>query len=458
MTSSAEAGLGSTTPGPASAVSDAEDVGRPTAHLPWSQLLSVSIYWFGISAIWGGYEIFGQARIESLVGVANRGAVQGNIELLGALVAILVVPTAGTISDYTLSRWGRRKPYILVGAIFDVVFIYALVNSQTLLAFAAFYLMLQFSSNLAQGPFQGYVPDLVPERQVSIASGLLGFMRVLGLIAGVFIVSSGVATGDFATPLLIVGGIELALAIATFVLVREGPVGRPRNGRSWFAIAREAWGTDVLRERNFLFMSATRLLFLMGTSAFVNLSLYYVRDTLGQSGEDLERWITIGLVAFIAGTAAGTIPGAWLADRVGRKMVIWGAAAVTSIGIFLAARAGSPTEALPGLALMGLGNGAYIAVDWALMTSVIPKVASGRYMGLANIANSISGPLAVVVAGRVLDMVTATAGLEAGPRAAISTGILFLAGASLMLTFVHPPKPTSPEEPQSTPGQPTSTP
>jgi MFS family permease len=201
---------------------------------------------------------------------------------------------------------------------------------------------------------------------------------------------------------------------------------------------------DVLRERNFLFMSATRLFFLMGTSAFVNLSLFYVRDTLGQSGDDLQYWIIVGVGCFLVGTAIATIPGAWLADRVGRKNIIWGAAAVTAVGIFLTARAGGTIEAVPGIVLMGVGNGAYLAVDWALMTSVIPQAASGRYMGLANIANSISAPLAVAVAGVVLDYVTRTAGLELAPRWAIATGILALVLASLMLTRVRPPAPPSP--------------
>ena len=132
-------------------------------RLPWSQLLSVSIYWLGISALWGGYELFGQARVEGFVGLATRGTVMGYLEFMGALVAIAVQPTVGTISDYTITRWGRRKPYIFVGACFDLIFIWSLINAQTLLAFAAFLLLLQFSSNFAQGPFQGYIPDLVPE-------------------------------------------------------------------------------------------------------------------------------------------------------------------------------------------------------------------------------------------------------------------------------------------------------
>lgn len=148
--------------------------------LPRGQLLAISVYWFGINAMWGGYEIFGQYKVESIVGTATRGTTMGILELGAAVVSILVQPTIGTISDYTTSRWGRRKPYILIGGILDAIFIFGVATSQTLLSLAAFLLLLAFSSNFAQGPFQGYVPDLVPNRQVNTASALIGAMRLIG--------------------------------------------------------------------------------------------------------------------------------------------------------------------------------------------------------------------------------------------------------------------------------------
>lgn len=408
------------------------------AALPFGQLLAISVYWLGISAMWGGYEIFGQQKVESLVGIETRGQTLGFLEFGAALVSILVQPTIGTISDYFQSRWGRRKPFILVGAILDVVFIYGIATSQSLLSLAAFLLLLAFSSNFAQGPFQGYVPDLVAARQVNTASALIGTMRLMGLIIGAALVSTGAATGDYALPLIAIGVFEAVLAVVTVVFVREGPVARPREGRSWFAIAREAWGTDALRERGFVFMTLTRLLFLMGPSVFVNLSLFYVRDSLGQTDADLALWLTIGVATIAVGSALGAIPSGRLADRFGRKQIVWCAVATAIAGILLIARAQTPLEALPGLVLLGLGNGLYIAIDWALMTSTIPKIASGRYMGLANIANSISGPLALIIGGRVLDEVTRSAGLDAAPRAAILVGVLFLAGAAILLIPVKP--------------------
>lgn len=448
MSTSDTVGLGE----PAVGIAPVADRGaRPRALLPWGQLLAISVYWFGINAIWGGYEIFGQHQVEALVGTGARGTVSGNIELLAAFVAILVQPTVGTLSDYTVSRWGRRKPYVFVGALLDLVFIVALATSQTILALTVFLLLLQFSSNLAQGPFQGYVPDLVPDQQVGIASGLLGVMRILGIIGGAALVSTGGATGDYATPFVVVGVLELALALLTVGFVREGPAPRRRDGRSWLAVAVEAWGLDALRERAFLFMTATRLLFLMGPAVFVNISLYYVRDALDQSGAALTGWLTLGSALLAVGAATGTLPGAVLSNRIGRKPVIWVSAAVSGLAILGLAWAPSPVLAMPAILLLGAGSGAYLSVDWALMTTCIPRIAAGRYMGLANIANSISGPLAIFVAGRVLDAVTASAGLDAGPRVAIATGVVFLAGGSLLLLRVKPPQQASETEAPTAP-------
>ena len=406
--------------------------------LPKGQLLAISVYWFGINALWGGYEIFGQWKVESLVGIGTRGETIGYVEFGAALVAILVQPTIGTISDYLSSRWGKRKPFILIGGLLDVVAIFGIATSQSLIALAAFLLLLAFSSNFAQGPFQGYVPDLVPERQVNVASALVGLMRLLGVIAGAAIVSTGATTGDYGTPLIAIGVIEAALALLTVATVREGPIAKPRNGRPWRSIALEAWGMDALRERSFVYMTLTRLLFLMGPSVFVNLSFYYIRDSLGQSGADLQTWLTIGTASLALGTVAGTVPSAWLANRIGRKPVIWISAALAALGIVVISIAQLPLEAVPGLILLGVGSGGYIAVDWAMMTSTIPRLESGRYMGLANIANSISGPFALIIGGRVLDEVTRTAGLDAGPRAATLVGLLFLAGAALAVIPVKP--------------------
>ena len=59
--------------------------------------------------------------------------------------------------------------------------------------------------------------------------------------------------------------------------------------------------------------------------------------------------------------------------------------------------------ALLGTVLYGMSAGIFLAVDWALMTDIIPKAASGRYMGLSNVATASSGVLALAIGGLIMD-------------------------------------------------------
>jgi MFS family permease len=443
---------------------------RPGALLPVRQLVLISVYWFGINAVWGGYEWFGQTQVELLAGRDARGLTNGLIEGLGALIPILVVPTVGAISDYTTSRFGKRKGYIISGAFLDLLFMSGLallaspepkpwdgvaVGTPGMLAlYAILFWSLQFSSNFAQGPYQGYVPDLVAEPQVGLASGAVGVMRMGGNIGGALIMMIvGAGLNLWGPALVLIGALEFILAALTFLLVDNGPPPKPREDRSWLDIAREAWGLDVLHERSFLRMTVVRFLFLMSTGLFVNISAWYLRDSLGQTENDRTLWGVASLGALAVATILAAVPAARISDRVGRKPVIWAACAVAAAGLAVIAVAPSPEIAVAGLFLMGIGSGAYLACDWALMTETIPLVTSGRFMGLANIANSLAGPVGTFIAGVFfIDRLTAAGMLELGPRAAIAAFIPALAIAGIVLIGVHPRRDPRYAEPVVAPG------
>src|SRR5688500_9163204 len=91
----------------------ATDLGRPTRALPLTHLLRLSVYWLGLIAVVQGIGVILQERIKELVPdptiqYTTLGIIQG----AGVIIAVLVQPIAGSLSDYTISRFGRRKPYI----------------------------------------------------------------------------------------------------------------------------------------------------------------------------------------------------------------------------------------------------------------------------------------------------------------------------------------------------------
>jgi MFS family permease len=397
------------------------------------QIVQLSIYWFGINAIWGGLNnVILQRRMDDLVGKANAGTGLALLTLLGAIVAILVQPTIGTISDYTVTRWGRRKPYILIGAVLDVVFLAGIATSNTYISVVAFVVLLQISSNFAQGPFQGYVPDLVPAPQVGLASGLMGLMIVLGRIGGVAIATIGLFTGDFVMATIGLGLLELATAIVTLITVDEGRVAPSREGKSWLQVATGAWGLDILKERSFVWLLGSRLFVLMGTVTLTDLMLFYMRRSLGLSDAETGTWIIVATALLAVATAITTFPAAKLSDRLGRKTLVYFTCALGSVGMLGVALAPNIIVAIAFVIPVGIAAGAFLAVDWALMTDIVPKSTSGRYMGISNVVTGAAGPLAVAIGGIAMDRVGAL-DFSLGPRIAF-LGPLLRTGGLLTAT------------------------
>ena len=402
--------------------------------LPLRQLVTLSIYWLGIQTIWGGLNtIVIPQRIDAL----NPGA-QGLLLALfiavGALAPIIVQPTIGMISDYTVSRWGRRKPYIVIGSLLDIVFLAGFALSNEFLAMLAFYFLLQLSSNFAQGPFQGYVPDLVPARQVGTASGLMGLMLVLGTIVGVGIAAFGGAASVPAVMAL--GAVEVVTMVILVATVDEGRAA-PRRTRTWVQVAASAWDRDILRESNVLWLLLVRLLFL-GAYNVTALATPYFERVHGLTDREANETVFLATIIVGVATLLAAMPGGRLSDRYGRRTVIWVAGLIAGLGLLGVAGAPSRELAIAGFVPFGIGMGLFLSADWALMADVIPKHTSGRYMGVLNAGTAMAGPVFLLVGGPAQDLFGALLGTGAGPRFAMLVAALFVAGACLALRRVDP--------------------
>ena len=434
----------------ASAEGDGSDPGdddvdrgdRPTATLPNTQLVRLSLYWLGLSSIFTGLTAILSGRIQ-FDGLGDRGS-EGTtlfaLNFAGALIAALVQPTVGTISDYTISRWGRRKPYIFIGSVLDILFLFGIATSNTIVSIAAFMVLLQVSANFAQGPFQGYVPDLIPKRQVGTASALVGLFQVLGNVAGFGIGSWAVATGNFFAGTMALGALELVTMISVVWRVAEGRIARSREGRSWSTIAREAWSTDILRERSFMWLVASRWFVLMGANMLVNFATFYLAQTFSLTQSETGGTNIFLLAGTVLGNLVAVIPAGRLSDRIGRKPVIYAACLVGGVGMAIVASAPIIPVAVAGAALFGAGVGMFLAVDWALMTDIIPKASSGRYMGISNVATATSGIVAVMTGGLAMDAVNRGFGYGQGPRVAFGLAVVYFALGALLLRPVVEPR------------------
>jgi MFS family permease len=417
---------------------------RPTASLPLAQLVRLSLYWLGLSSIFSGITAIlgGRLEFEGLVQPGSEGSALLQMTAFGAVIAAILQPTVGSLSDYTSSRWGRRKPYIVIGSVLDVVFLVGIASSSTVLMIAAFVTLLQVSANVAQGPFQGYVPDLVPARQVGLASALVGLFQLLGNVMGLAVGAVAVATGQYAVATVALGGIEVLTMLSVAVGVREGRAAKARAGRSWLAIAREGWAADLLRERSFLWLVGSRLFVLVGSSMLVNLAVFYLVRSLGLAEKSEAGQVYLAVAGVVALMVLLTVlPAARSSDRLGRKPVIYASCGVGALAMSIIALAPSVPGVLVGAGLLGVSTGSFLAVDWALMTDIIPKASSGRFMGISNVATASAGVLATAFGGRLMDAVGGVERLGSGPRAAMWLAVgCYAVGAILLRPVREPPR------------------
>ncbi|MGH2357844.1 MAG: MFS transporter [Candidatus Limnocylindria bacterium] len=396
------------------AADDRDAFGRPKAPLSTGRLLAVTAYWLAITVLWGAMTFSVIPRLVESPGVLGdaahpqAGLYISIVTTIGVVIAIFVQPTMGAISDHTRSRLGRRKPYIIAGTIMDLLFLtlaaWAFWN-QSYIPFVVAVGLLQFSSNFAQGPYQGYVPDLVPSKQVGVASGLLGAANIAGNIIGpaLALLFIGVLPTALGFPEVSLGlfvaiaAVEVVTMLITVIWVPDRSA--PETTLSLAQRARSAWGTDILAERDFVWVMVSRLLVLTGLVTLQAFAVFFLENVHGMTPDEaLGAAFPILIVTAVAALIAA-VPGGQISNRIGRKPVLYTAIAVGTAGGLVIAFAPEYWMVVGAAVPIGICSGVFLGVDWALMTDIIPKAQSGRYMGISNIAVAGAGPIGTTVGG-----------------------------------------------------------
>lgn len=162
-----------------------------------AKLISFAIGFFGLQFAWQMRIILSGPVTESL---GASPFLFGLIWLAGPFTGMVVQPVIGALSDKTTSSFGRRRPYLLGGALLSALALWALPNSEAItnfissalhikfpvlaaLAFAAVMIwILDACVNIAQGPYRALVPDVVPSEQHSIANSYISLAIGLGSV------------------------------------------------------------------------------------------------------------------------------------------------------------------------------------------------------------------------------------------------------------------------------------
>ena len=378
----------------------------------------LSLYWFGTNAHWAAILLITLPKQAFLIGGdAVKGQTLGTVLLIGAFVSMIVAPLFGALSDRITTRWGRRRPWIVLGTLMNVVGIFGLIyfprpnDMSSLPLFIVAFMWVEFWNNVATAPFSALIPDIVPPDQRGSASGWYGLMSMLGNFAGGL--SALIFTRNGETDLVaIYYFIAAALVfgmLGTVLFVKEPQVTRKLPPFQWGEFLRGL--IEPLRDHDFRWVFWTRFLMVMGTFTVQEFLQFFMRDvvkdfslfgkTVAQNAESAVSFFIIGLLfgAILSSLAAGV-----LSDRFGRKFMVYISSALQAIVpiVFIFY---SPFGLVVSLGLVfGLGYGAYQAVDWALASDVLPSQDDyAKDMGVWHVAFTFPQVIATPIAGFMLD-------------------------------------------------------
>lgn len=161
-------------------------------HLSFWQIVNMNFGFFGIQFSFG-LQQSSMSPIYSYLGADEASLPY--LWLAGPVTGLLVQPIIGAMSDRTISRWGRRTPYFLIGAILCSLGLLAMPFSPTLWMAASLLWILDAANNVTMEPYRAYVSDRLDKSQHSIGfltqSAFTGLGQTLAYLTPSILVFAG---------------------------------------------------------------------------------------------------------------------------------------------------------------------------------------------------------------------------------------------------------------------------
>lgn len=337
---------------------------------------------------------------------AGKAVVLSTVAFFGALTASVANLMAGAISDRTTSRLGRRRPWMLLGAAGTVASYLVIMSADSVERLLVGVIGFQLAFNFLFAALLAVLPDRVPDAQKGRVSAFLSLGHPIGQVAGAILIGGLLLTES--TRYLAIS-LVLVVSLAPFLMVvKDTPLAKadaaPFSPRAMLA---GLW-VDPRRNPDFALAWLSRFLVLAAMTLTQSYMLFFLQDALHYEalfpGRRAEQGLALlTTVSTLANITCAMLGGA-LSDRLGRRK-LFAAGAALVIGAAMLTFSLVPVWPLvvAGFVLFGCGAGCYHAVDYALVSQVLPSQAdAGKDLGVINLANTLPQALAPVLAIWVL--------------------------------------------------------
>ncbi|MGD8150313.1 MFS transporter [Ornithinimicrobium sp. Y1694] len=315
---------------------------------------------------------------------------------IGGLVSLVSTPLAGILSDRTTSRFGRRRPWIALGALVSALALVAMAYAPGYAVLLTSWAVFQFFIAFAVNASLAVAPDQVPRRQYGLVSGVLGLTYTLGLVLGTVIAEAL----PIRTAYLVTAGLTVLLAGQFLLTTRD-----PQVSTAQLADGREptdGWFPSPRRHPDYAWVWFTRLLVTLGNTVALFYLLYFLRDEVRL--DDPGRGVLVLTIVYAATVVLTSVLSGRISDRIDRRLPFVSTASIGVTAACVVMAFAREWWVIVGAAvLLGASWGVYMAVDQALINEVLPTAAHrGRDMSIMSLAVVLPNALSPAVAAVAL--------------------------------------------------------
>jgi len=343
-------------------------------------------------------------KVQSLVPGPDVAATLGTVISMGAFAALLFDPVFGRLSDRTVGRFGRRRPWLVAGALGLLACLAVIATAPNAVVLGIGWFFAQALGNAAVAAHTATLADQVPQWQRGKVSGMIGIASQAASLGAAY--SASLFGQNMLLLFLVPGVLALVLVLVFAFVLPDRPMERRPASEGGLRTALKTFWVNPRKNPDFAFAWVSRFLVVLAMFMFVTFRLLYLQQDLGLSKQDAAGALATGVLIYtLALVTAGQIAG-WISDRLGRRKVfIWTSAIIFGIGTWMLTAADSTSGFYWADLVIGIGFGIYIAVDLALVIDVLPNPDdTAKDLGVFNIAMTGPQTLAPAVSAALVTM------------------------------------------------------
>ena len=370
---------------------------------PWWFVLGIMLGQLGIFiALMGPATVSIQIKASQLASSpAEAASITAFAVAPGALAAVIFNALGGRISDRSTSRFGRRRPWLIVGALGMLVGLALIALAPGAALMAVGWFLAQAAGNLALAAYVASIADQLSPAQYGRASGLVGIASNLAVMIATWLASA--LTGNMVALFLVPGLIGMVLVLIFAFMLPEPVLRENRLPFNLRELVLTFWRNPV-KFPDFGLAWGGRFTIILASFMFTTFRVLYMENHLGLEPGDAVRAVATGVTIYTVTSMVASLAAGWLSDVLGRRKILVAASIlIFGLATYLLLHADTVTAFYVVEAIMGLAYGTYIAVDLALVLEVLPdREQAGKDMGVFNIANALPQSLAPAFGGFLL--------------------------------------------------------